>query len=98
VSIGLLVNEAATNAMKHGFTGDESAEFTVTLNEEPESDRYELVLSNSGRPFPRDVDIENPDTLGLQLIQALVSQLGGTLELQREPRPVLTVRFAKREA
>ncbi|MFP4268469.1 MAG: hypothetical protein ACLFQW_10780 [Spirochaetaceae bacterium] len=52
----------------------------------------------------RDIKIENnieslivPSSLavplGLQLITTLVTQLEGTLELQKEPCPVFTIRF-----
>ena len=54
---------------------------------------YALTVSNSGRPFPKDMRLEKTDTLGTQLITALVGQLGGRIDLQREPHPVFTIRF-----
>jgi two-component sensor histidine kinase len=93
VPIGLIINETATNAIKYGFTRDREARFTVALEESAAREEYVLTISNSGNPFPADVDLENPQTLGMQLITALVSQLQGTLELQREPTPVFTIRF-----
>jgi PAS domain S-box-containing protein len=93
VPIGLIINETATNAIKHGFTGDDEAHFTVGLEADAEEENYVLTLSNTGVPLPENVDVENPQTLGLQLIQALVSQLQGRLEVQRTPSPVFTIRF-----
>jgi len=93
VSLGLMINEFATNAIKHGFTPDQEARFSVDLIEDRTAGRYVLSLSNSGRPFPEDIELENPDTLGLRLISALVSQLNGNIELQRQPQPVFTIRF-----
>jgi two-component sensor histidine kinase len=46
-----------------------------------------------GALFPKDMRLENTDTLGLQLITALVGQLGARIDLQREPHPVFTIRF-----
>ncbi len=34
--------------------------------------------------FPEKVDIESPDTLGLQLVNAMVDQLDGELELKTD--------------
>lgn len=93
--VGLIINETATNAIKHGLTEeDEEARFTVNMEEDSDEDDYVLTISNTGKPLPEDVDIENPQTLGLQLISALVSQLQGTLELERAPHPTFTIRFS----
>ena len=92
IPLGLIVNEIATNAIKHGFEGD-TAEFSIRFSEDGSRKEYVLILENSGKPFPGDIDIDNPDTLGLKLISALVNQLGGTLELTRKPRPLFVLRF-----
>ena len=92
MSLGLIVNEIATNAIKHGFNETEEAVFSVDMKEDRENDRYELTLSNTGNPFPEDIEVDNPQTLGLRLISVLTTQLDGTLELKREPYPVFTIR------
>lgn len=92
IPLGLIINEIATNAVKHGFTGEESR-FIADLKEDTAADQYILTLANTGKPFPEHIDIENPDTLGLRLIAALVEQLNGSLELQRSPHPVFTIIF-----
>lgn len=94
VPVGLIVNEIATNAAKHGFATDEPGAFRALLRADGAS--YRLVLTNSGRRFPSAVSIENPDSMGLRLVVGLVSQLDGRLDLQREPYPVFTVRFPAR--
>jgi len=93
ISLGLMVNEIATNAIKYGFNQDEEATFTVTLTREKDDTHYILTLSNTGKPFPEEVSLEDPDSLGLQLITSLVDQLNGTIELQKKPNPVFSIRF-----
>jgi two-component sensor histidine kinase len=98
VPLGLLINEIATNAIKHGFYPEKEAVFTAELHgseerETADSQELVLMLSNNGKPFPDDIDLDNPQTLGMRLISALVDQLNGKLELQREPHPVFTIRF-----
>ena len=93
MSLGLIVNEIATNAIKHGFNEKEAAAFSVMMEKDKENNRYQLTLSNTGNPFPEEIDIANSDTLGLRLVSALTEQLGGTIDLKRVPRPVFTIRF-----
>lgn len=93
VPLGMVVNEIATNAIKYGFTSDDTARFAVTLSEDETSQHYKLTLSNTGNPFPEDIGLENPKTLGLELVSTFVAQLDGTVELQKKPNPVFTIRF-----
>ena len=91
VSVGLIANELASNARKHGFIEDGDRSFTIALT--AEGAHYVLTARNSGRPFPDDVDPYSATTLGLQLVVNLTQQLGGELELVRRPQPVFTIRF-----
>ncbi len=97
VPLGLIVNEIATNAIKHGFTGTNEARFGIELKIEDPPGNYVLTLSNTGIPFPEHISFDNPSTLGLRLISALVRQLRGTVELERTPSPTFTIRFPKED-
>ena len=92
VPVGLIVNEIMTNALKHGFTRQLEAVCTVDFRKDDE-DRYILTLSNNGAPFPADIDLEKPKTMGLRLICALVNQLDGSIDLARAPHPLYTITF-----
>src|SRR6056297_3968748 len=93
MSLGLIINEIATNAIKYGFNDNEEPVFSIKMKRNKENNEYELTLSNTGNPFPDEVDIENANTLGLRLVDALIAQIDGTLELQKKPNPVFTIRF-----
>lgn len=93
MAVGLIVNEIATNAMKHGFPMIDDPCFEITLRREAERGLCLLTLTNNGAPFPDGITLDNPDTLGLRLITSLVEQLAGSLELQRAPHPRFTIRF-----
>ena len=94
LSLGLLTNEMATNAIKHGFTPDEEARFRIDLKKEERPHQYGLIISNTGNPFPQHIDIQEPKTLGLQLVRSLVDQLQGEIELQENtPHPVFHITF-----
>ncbi|MCF7928735.1 MAG: PAS domain S-box protein [Spirochaetales bacterium] len=91
VPTGLIINEIATNALKHGFSPDKGARFSASLEEDKDNSVCILTLSNTGHPFPADIDIHRPQTLGLQLTLSLVEQLGGSIELKTEPETTFTI-------
>ena len=91
--LGLIISEIATNAIKYGFKDDKEAVFSIRMQKNTESDEYELILSNTGHPFPDNVDAGSTETLGLRLINTLVFQMNGSIKLQKKPVPVFTIRF-----
>jgi PAS domain S-box-containing protein len=54
---------------------------------------FTLVYSDNGGCFPENIDFKNPETLGLQLVNALVDQLDGTFELEKGEETKFTIRF-----
>lgn len=107
VVLGLLTNEIATNALKHGFLPGGERRFSLTLRAEEggagevsalSSGNHagtvcEYRLENSGRPFPEGVDFTGTTSLGLRLVHSLAEQLGATIELRRFPSTCFTLRF-----
>ncbi len=92
VLIGLILSEFATNAVKHGFN-DSARSFVVQLEEV--GSEYELRVANSGNRFPDDVELNTSSSLGLVLVQNLVSQLKGRYHLEREPQTEFVITFPK---
>jgi len=99
IPLGLIVNEVATNAIKHGFHAGQKSQFRIELSLEPpapgsaEHPVISLVMENSGRVIPDSVDLEKTQTLGFRLLNALTDQLGGWLELERTPLTRFSFRF-----
>lgn len=81
VPLGLILNELLTNALKHAFP----EERTGCIGLRMDADAGVLELADDGIGLPAAVDVEHPRTLGLQVVQALVRQVGGTLRVL--PRP-----------
>lgn len=44
---------------------------------------YRCVVRDNGIGVPTEIDWYHPDSLGLRLVHTLVSQLNGTIELDR---------------
>ena len=58
---------------------------------------YKLTFADNGKGFPEELDFRNLDTLGLQLVNTLVDQLDGELELRRNNGTEFVIRFVVRE-
>ena len=91
-SLGIVINEIAVNALKYSFPQDSAPWFSVALHKE-QNNHYCLTVEHAGGPIPEEIDLDNPTTLGLRLVSALISQLDGTVELRRSPNPRYTVQF-----
>ncbi len=60
----------------------------------PESEMFELILSDNGIGIPEEIDFKNTESLGLNLIFNLTQhQLGGSIELNRDKGTSFRVRF-----
>ena len=57
------------------------------------SSQYSLVVSDNGLGFPKDLDFRNTGSLGLQLVNILVEQLEGTIELQKGAETTFKILF-----
>ncbi len=53
-----------------------------------------LTVSDNGVGIPENINLEDSDTLGLQLIVILVDQLEGKLELKRDSGTEFVIKFA----
>jgi len=73
VPLALIANEAITNALKHGAGADQGGHIRVVLRSEGERATFE-VLNTGGDPQPRP---DSGSGAGLQIVQALVTQLDG---------------------
>jgi PAS domain S-box-containing protein len=93
IPLGLIINEIATNAIKYGFTPDSQARFTVRMLRDSPHNQLSLSLANSGRRFEHDPRRRSEETVGLRLVDALVNQLRGTLQLETEPETSFTIVF-----
>ncbi|MFW5807333.1 MAG: PAS domain S-box protein [Spirochaetota bacterium] len=100
-TLGLILNELATNAVKHGLPYAEEPWFTIDFRQDAvdgaASGGYVMTVANAGPPLPPEIGLDNPTTLGLRLVSALVDQLHGTLEVSPERDPVFTIRFPAKE-
>jgi two-component sensor histidine kinase len=108
VPLGMIVNELVTNSFKHAFNNINQGEIQIGLHREEEgecilctnedcSTTFTLTVSDNGVGIPEALDVEDVETLGMQLVTSLVDQLDGELELSRENGTEFIIRFTVRE-
>ena len=108
VPLGMIVNELVTNSLKHAFPGRNEGEIRIKLLREENgecikginedcSNTFVLSVSDNGMGIPENLDIEDLDSLGLQLVTSLVDQLDGELELKRNNGTEFIIRFTVTE-
>jgi two-component sensor histidine kinase len=94
----LIINELVSNALQHAFPAEygilpgEEAHVRVELAPE-KAGQLLLVVADNGVGLPSDVGLENSSSLGLQLVELLTQQLGGTVELDRSSGTTFRIRF-----
>ena len=94
IPCGLILNELISNSLKHAFSGRKGGEIRIGFHSDNE-DRSVLTVGDNGIGFPEDLDPRSTKSLGLQLVNALTDQLGGSIELDRRGGTEFKVAFAE---
>ena len=79
IPLGLLINEAVTNALKYGIVDESKGEILIKLSKD-EKNEYLLHIGDDGVGFPETVSYKTTNSLGLKLIHNLVRQLQGSIK------------------
>jgi two-component sensor histidine kinase len=91
--LGLLINEAVTNALKHAFPSHRPGTLTIRLHPLGEQ-HYELLIADDGVGLPPGFDLAHSHSLGLTMVQGLSKQLNGVLHIGQAAVGVqLTLQF-----
>jgi two-component sensor histidine kinase len=102
VPLGMIVNELVSNSLKHAFSGRDEGKIRIKLRREENGDHisedcentiFTLTVSDDGIGLPEYFNLENTDSLGLQLVTSLAEQLDGELVLKRHNGTEFTIKF-----
>jgi PAS domain S-box-containing protein len=95
VSLGLICAELITNAVKYGFYKDNPEQNLLVLSFEETEEECFLSISNNGHPFPDALELDKGSRLGFQVVNLLVDQISGRLELEKEKGTKFSIIFPK---
>ncbi len=88
-SIGIIINELVTNAMKYAFKDNPAGHLKVGAVLTGNS--IQVSVEDSGNGIPDGVDIFQSEGFGLKLIRLLTKQLQGRLELDGKEGTKITI-------
>jgi two-component sensor histidine kinase len=85
VPFSLIVAEAISNAIEHGFPQGSGGTIAVSLYR-TESGKVVLEVADDGKGLPADFQAEGGGNLGLRIAMALAQQLGGVFSMTPGPQ------------
>ncbi len=77
IPLGLIINEIITNSLKHGIKESTGRIYIEMLK--LDNGKYQLSIGDNGVGLPSDFDVNETETLGLQLVSSLADQLQADL-------------------
>ncbi|MBL7031654.1 MAG: PAS domain-containing protein [Nitrospira sp.] len=92
IPCGLIVNELFSNSLKYAFPDEREGEIRVALSMKDKKE-VELTVGDNGVGMPEDMDYKTTRSLGLNLVNALVTQLRGRLEMQTKQGTEFKISF-----
>jgi two-component sensor histidine kinase/predicted hydrocarbon binding protein len=95
IPCGLILNEMLSNSMKYAFKGKDSGTIQIVFSDFQEDGKrkYSLLVEDNGIGISKKIDYMKAESLGLQLITSLVSQLDGTITLDTSKGTKFTIHF-----
>jgi PAS domain S-box-containing protein len=93
IPCGLIINELVSNSLKHAFPDGREGEICIEFRSD--DSQCTLMVGDNGVGFRQDLDFRDTGSLGLQLVDTLVDQLEGTIELNRSGGTAFKITFAE---
>jgi PAS domain S-box-containing protein len=93
IPCGLIINELVSNSLKYAFPDRRPGEIRIRLT--GDGDGYALVVEDNGTGLPPGLDFRNTPSLGLQLVNTLVEQLEGRIDLLPGTGTVFMIKFGE---
>jgi PAS domain S-box-containing protein len=94
IPCGLIVNELVSNSLKYAFKGREHGKLTVQLNEV--EGVVMLAVIDDGVGLPADFAFEKNNSLGIQLVYALLDQLDATVKVTQTEGTQFFISFKRK--
>lgn len=96
VPVGLIVNEAVTNAIKYAFPNEGDCSIEIVLKKE-ENNSFFMKISDNGIGIGKDFSIEKCSSLGLRLMQGLTGDIQGDFQIRDNNGTEIILRFTIHE-
>jgi two-component sensor histidine kinase len=81
ITLGLILNEAITNAIKYAFARTKNGKISISLSHISDS-QILLSIADNGRGLPIDFDSKLGASMGMELLRGLTDDLGGSFSIE----------------
>lgn len=95
IPLGLIMNELISNSLKYAFPKGRKGDIAISVKKEGHT--LTVVYRDTGIGIPAEMDWRNTQSLGLRLVNTLVDQLNGTVELDRSAGTEFTMVLHEKE-
>ena len=92
IPVGLILNEAVTNAIKYAFPGDRRGEISIGM-ERIADKRIRLSIADNGIGIPGNWNKMQRDSLGLRLMKGLSDDVRGDFYIENTGGTKITLEF-----
>ena len=92
LTCGLIIDELVSNCLKHAFVDNSGGTVHIDLLDHVDG-TFTLCVSDDGIGIPTDGVLNNPDSLGLELVTLLAEKLDGRTELRSGAGTEWRIRF-----
>lgn len=92
IPCALILTELVSNALKHAFSSGCGGYLRVSFQRLPEPS-WLLEVQNSAEAGPPEYVPRKGSSFGLELVRLLTEQLNGSVQIERTPDFLVTVRF-----
>lgn len=91
IPCGLIINEIVSNSLKYAFSDNRDG--IIFVNLKTNNNKVSIEVGDNGIGIPESIDIKSTQTLGLQLVDTLIEQIGGTLKLEKTKGTKFIIEF-----
>jgi two-component sensor histidine kinase len=93
IPIGLIFNEAVTNAIEYAFPDHNNAIIRISLKTE-DNKNYVLIIEDNGIGLPSNIDPYDSPSLGIKLMRGLSEDIRGKFQITSENGTKITLEFS----
>ncbi len=94
VPVGLIVNEAVTNAIKYAFPATRTGRDVISITMKyKDGNRLQMIIADNGIGLPADLLKGGGSGFGLRLLFGLTDDLGGSLVIDNENGTKIILEF-----
>jgi two-component sensor histidine kinase/sensor domain CHASE-containing protein len=91
IPCGLILNELVTNALKYAFPEGRAGKINIRMRSE--DNHVALTVQDNGIGFPESIDSTKVKSLGLELVNILVGQMNGKIDMQADGGTMWNITF-----